>query len=223
MAAAPPVDLVTALQEALGRANAVLFNYIGALQRDAPPALLKGEPLVAPPKTYDVQVGAAKLKRERRARLLRHQDSRRAVGCCLKAPVLLCSSRPAPAPSSPIPNPRPILSPPSPTAVVQAQAELMSRDLTASLQEVEGLIQRLPQLPASEPAEVAQAVALMQQNAVAAAELAAELATAGTKLAQLQEAHGALAEAALAHKAAAAAAAAAAVEKSGGSGGDGGS
>ncbi|KAL4442486.1 hypothetical protein ABPG77_005070 [Micractinium sp. CCAP 211/92] len=33
----------------------MLFNYVGALQRDAPPQPLKQEPLVAPPKTYDVQ------------------------------------------------------------------------------------------------------------------------------------------------------------------------
>ncbi len=46
------------MQEALGRLNAMLFNYVGALQRDAPPQPLKQEPLVAPPKTYDVQVGA---------------------------------------------------------------------------------------------------------------------------------------------------------------------
>lgn len=52
---APAVDLVTALQEALGRVNGVLFNYVGALQRDAPPVSLKGEALMAPPKTYDVQ------------------------------------------------------------------------------------------------------------------------------------------------------------------------
>ena len=37
--------------------NAMLFNYIGALQRDAPPSAVKGEPLAAPPKAYDVQVG----------------------------------------------------------------------------------------------------------------------------------------------------------------------
>lgn len=50
-----PVDLITALQEQLARLNAMLFNYIGALQRDAPPQSLKGEALVAPPKSYDVQ------------------------------------------------------------------------------------------------------------------------------------------------------------------------
>lgn len=46
---------------------------------------------------------------------------------------------------------------------------------------------------------------LLQQNASAAAELQAELAAAGAKLAQLQDAHGVLAEAALAQRAAAAA------------------
>lgn len=51
----PPVDLVTALQEALGRVNGLLFNYVGALQRDAPPQPVKGEALLAPPKAYDVQ------------------------------------------------------------------------------------------------------------------------------------------------------------------------
>lgn len=53
---APPADLVSALQEQLGRVNAMLFNYIGALQRDAPPSAVKGEPLAAQPKAYDVQV-----------------------------------------------------------------------------------------------------------------------------------------------------------------------
>lgn len=38
--------------------NAMLFNYIGALQRDAPPSAVKGEPLAAPPKAYDVQVSS---------------------------------------------------------------------------------------------------------------------------------------------------------------------
>lgn len=51
----PPLDLVTSLQEQLGRVNALLFNYVGALQRDAPPAAVKDEPLVAAPKAYDVQ------------------------------------------------------------------------------------------------------------------------------------------------------------------------
>lgn len=54
--APPPVDLITALQEQLARLNAMLFNYIGALQRDAPPQSLKGEALVAAPKTYDMPV-----------------------------------------------------------------------------------------------------------------------------------------------------------------------
>lgn len=54
--APPPVDLVTALQEQLARINAMLFNYLGALQRDAPAQSVKGEALVAPPKNYDVQV-----------------------------------------------------------------------------------------------------------------------------------------------------------------------
>lgn len=91
----------------------------------------------------------------------------------------------------------------------QAQSELMARDLTTALQEVESSILRLPPMPASEAEEVAQAVVLMQQNAFASAELAAELAAARAKLARLQDAHGALAEAALCHRAAAAAAAAA--------------
>ncbi|KAI3425067.1 hypothetical protein D9Q98_008444 [Chlorella vulgaris] len=51
----PPVDLVTALQEQLARINAMLFNYLGALQRDAPAQSVKGEALVSAPKTYDVQ------------------------------------------------------------------------------------------------------------------------------------------------------------------------
>ncbi|PRW45474.1 mediator of RNA polymerase II transcription subunit 21-like [Chlorella sorokiniana] len=141
----PPADLVSALQEQLGRVNAMLFNYIGALQRDAPPSSVKGEPLAAPPKAYDVQ----------------------------------------------------------------AQSELMAKDLSAALQEVEASIQRLPPMPASEAEEVAQAVDLMRQNAEASAELAAELEAARAKLAKLQDAHGVLAEAALCHRAAAAAAAAA--------------
>ena len=84
----------------------------------------------------------------------------------------------------------------------------MARDLTAALQDVEASIQQLPPLAASEAEEVAQAAALMQQNADASAELAAELAAAQAKLARLQEAHGALAEAALCQRAAVAAAAA---------------
>ncbi|KAL4447826.1 hypothetical protein ABPG75_005045 [Micractinium tetrahymenae] len=143
--APPVVDLVTSLQEALGRLNAMLFNYIGALQRDAPPQALKQEPLVAPAKAYDVQ----------------------------------------------------------------AQAELMSKDLLAGLRDVEALIQQLPGGGGNEPEEVAQAVELLQQNARAAEELQAELGAAGAKLAQLQDAHGVLAEAALAQRAAAAAAEAA--------------
>ena len=51
------VDLVTALQEQVGRVCAMLFNYLGALQRDAPPQPLKQELLVNPPaKSYDVAV-----------------------------------------------------------------------------------------------------------------------------------------------------------------------
>lgn len=56
---APPVDLVSSLQEAIGRLNAMLFNYLGALQRDAPPQPVKEEALVAAPKTYDVLVSGA--------------------------------------------------------------------------------------------------------------------------------------------------------------------
>lgn len=56
----PPLDLVTSLQEATARLNAMLFNYVGALQRDAPPQLLKqGDVLVggaAAGHSYDVQV-----------------------------------------------------------------------------------------------------------------------------------------------------------------------
>lgn len=70
----PPADLVTSLQEQLGRVNAMLFNYVGALQRDAPPAAVKGEPLAAPPKAYDVQVG-------------------RGPGLSLDLPVCVCSER----------------------------------------------------------------------------------------------------------------------------------
>lgn len=55
----PPLDLVTSLQEATSRLNAMLFNYIGALQREAPPMAVKEEPLVAPPKSYDVQARRA--------------------------------------------------------------------------------------------------------------------------------------------------------------------
>ena len=51
------VDWVTALQEQVGRVCAMLFNYLGALQRDAPPQPLKQELLVNPPaKSYDVAV-----------------------------------------------------------------------------------------------------------------------------------------------------------------------
>ena len=52
----PPLDLITSLQEQLGRVCAMIFNYMGALQRDAPPQALKQELLVAPPTSYDVQV-----------------------------------------------------------------------------------------------------------------------------------------------------------------------
>lgn len=208
----PPVDLVTALQEALGRVNGVLFNYLGALQRDAPPSSVKGEALLAPPKAYDVQArcrGACSCGRSqlsprrdvRREGQLARLCTRRRCSCCEGSHpyILLCLLYPACPP-------------------VQTQAELMSKDLAASLQEAEQLIARLPDLPASEAAEVAAAAALTQQNAEASAELAAELAAASAKLATLQDAHGALAEAALAHKAAVAAAAAAAA-KSGGAGG----
>lgn len=103
----------------------------------------------------------------------------------------------------------------------------MSRDLLSGLTEIEQLIQRLPQLGgSSEAGEVAQAVSLLQQNAEAAEELEREVAAAGAKLAQLQDAHGALAEVALSHRAAtaaataaAAAAAAEAAAKGGGNGG----
>jgi hypothetical protein len=61
MAAPPPLDLITDLQEQVGRLDAMLFNYLGALQRDAPPQPLKEEPLVEPPKTYDVQVSAGEV------------------------------------------------------------------------------------------------------------------------------------------------------------------
>ena len=100
-------------------------------------------------------------------------------------------------------------SPPPAFLRPQAQTELMARDLTSALQEVESSILRLPPMPASEAEEVSQAVELMRQNAEASEELAAELAAARAKLAKLQDAHGALAEAALCHRAAAAAAAAA--------------
>ena len=102
---------------------------------------------------------------------------------------------------------------------MQAQTELMSRDLLAGLTEIEELIQRVPQLGSSEAAEVAQAVSLLQQNAEAAEELQREVAAAGAKLAQLQDAHGALAEAALCHRAASAAGAAAAAAAKGSDGG----
>lgn len=95
----------------------------------------------------------------------------------------------------------------------------MSRDLATSLQEAEQLIARLPDLSAGEAEEVARAAELTHENAQASAELAAELAAASAKLAALQDAHGALAEAALAHKAALAAAAAAAASAKGGGGG----
>ena len=59
-------------------------------------------------------------------------------------------------------------------------------------------------------------MSLLQQNAEAGEELQREVAATGAKLAQLQDAHGALAEATLCHQAASAAAAGAA------KGGDGG-
>ena len=72
MSAPPPLDFVTDLQERVGRLDAMLFNYLGALQRDAPPQPLKEEPLVAAPKTYDVQVSGGEggsIFRWRRRRL----------------------------------------------------------------------------------------------------------------------------------------------------------
>ncbi|PSC69359.1 Serine threonine family 2C [Micractinium conductrix] len=135
----PPLDLVTSLQEATARLNAMLFNYVGALQRDAPPQLLK---------QGDVLVGGA------------------AAGHSYD---------------------------------VQAQTEVMSKDLLAGLQELEGLIQQLPAPAGStEGEEVAAAVMLLQQNAAAAVDLQAALSAASTKLVQLQDAHGLLAEVALA-------------------------
>lgn len=76
----------------------------------------------------------------------------------------------------------------------------MASDLMAGLKDVEGLIQQLPELSGSEAEEVAQAVALLQQNAEASQELQQELVAASAKLAQLQDAHGVLAEAALRHR-----------------------
>lgn len=91
----------------------------------------------------------------------------------------------------------------------------MAADLVAGLSDVEGLIQRLPEASSSEEDDVARAVDLLRQNAEAAQELQRELDAAAAKLAQLQSAHGVLAEAALAHKADTAAAAAAAGQKPG--------
>ena len=42
----PSPDVVTELQEQASRVGGMLFNFVGALQRDAPPASVAGEALV---------------------------------------------------------------------------------------------------------------------------------------------------------------------------------
>mmetsp|Transcript_15449 Transcript_15449/g.29805 ORF Transcript_15449/g.29805 Transcript_15449/m.29805 type:complete len:145 (-) Transcript_15449:1849-2283(-) len=41
------MDLVTQLQEEVSALHALMWNYTGVLQRDAPPASLSGEPLLS--------------------------------------------------------------------------------------------------------------------------------------------------------------------------------
>jgi hypothetical protein len=58
MAAEPPAhaDVISQLQEQVNALCAKLFNFLGALQRDAPPVSIKGEGLLAPTGGIDVQV-----------------------------------------------------------------------------------------------------------------------------------------------------------------------
>lgn len=50
-------DVVTDLQNQISHVTAGLFNFVGALQRDAPPASVFDEPIITPPtQNIDVQV-----------------------------------------------------------------------------------------------------------------------------------------------------------------------
>lgn len=200
----PPVDLVTALQEQLARINAMLFNYLGALQRDAPAQSVKGEALVSAPKTYDVQVCSACsawLVVSQTCLFSQHSSTQLSLpaasimqrDCAFWPQHSLCTHCP---PSFAAPR-----------LWLQAQTELMASDLMAGLKDAERLIQQLPETSDGEAEEVAQAVVLLQQNAEASQELRRELAAASAKLGLLQDAHGVLAEAALCQGPAAAAAA----------------
>lgn len=66
-------------------------------------------------------------------------------------------ARDRPARLRPPPNAPPTPPPPPPSLSLQAQVELMSRDLLAGLSEVQALIQQLPEGGGSEAEEVAQA------------------------------------------------------------------
>jgi hypothetical protein len=47
----PPTELLTQLQDQLHTVSKMFFDFVGILQRDAPPLSVGGEPLVAPPQT----------------------------------------------------------------------------------------------------------------------------------------------------------------------------
>lgn len=44
----PDFDIVTQLQQNLGQVTLLLYNFIGTTQRDAGPASIKGEGIIAP-------------------------------------------------------------------------------------------------------------------------------------------------------------------------------
>ena len=51
-------DVISQLQDQVNGLCSKLFNFLGALQRDAPPASVKGEGLLAPAGGVDLEVGA---------------------------------------------------------------------------------------------------------------------------------------------------------------------
>lgn len=167
------MDLVSELQNQVTALCGNLFNFLGALQRDAPPVSVRGEGVLASGGALDVEVGGG-------TRLAQNRCSARLVN-------YPAGARSHPAPSAP-PLPLPL----------QAQTELMAQELLESFSALERLIQRLPATDRAEEAQVREIVALQQANAAASEELRGELAAAQARLVQLQDAFALLADAQLA-------------------------